>query len=94
MPLADEPIDERAAAKAAVLPRLTDEFLETVTLDAIAIDGQDQAEGIAITLTVLRDGQEGGQYVGSQFARVVQRPTFRKYSLRVRQINVKRTQAI
>ena len=50
MPRSDDPLDERAAAKAAVLPRLTDEFLETLTLAAIAMDGEDQADGIAFAL--------------------------------------------
>ena len=41
MPRADEPIDvERTAALAVVAPRLTNEFLETLTLAAIAMGGR------------------------------------------------------
>ena len=51
----DDPTNvERAAPRAAVVPRLTDEFLETATLAAIAMDGEDQAAGIAFTLAPSR----------------------------------------
>lgn len=47
MKMLDRITQERAVALAAVTPRLTDEFLETLTLAAIAMDGNDQADGIA-----------------------------------------------
>ena len=50
MPRADEPLDERTAAKAAVLPLLTGEFLRVLTRAVIAMDGDDQANGIAFAL--------------------------------------------
>ena len=50
MPRSDEPLDKRATAKAAVLPLLTGEFLRVLTRAVIALDGDDQANGMAFAL--------------------------------------------
>ena len=41
---------ERPAATAAVVSKLTNEFLERVAMVAIAMEGDDQANGIAFAL--------------------------------------------